>query len=310
MGKDRCHQTLVAACDGCGILDLFEDECPSTDTWSGLRAKFIELRPGLVAGLSTGSGRGELRASGLNHSPFVHFTCLLQDTSQAHVRGQTLTPCVGDGHVVFAPGERFSARYGANFRHVDLMVAPETLAELAGEEFERIESALHGGFVMQNTRLGHGNMGVAAKLARRIGEDETQRLYLYGAALEYLGAHFSALKSDGDDEALSERECKRLIAARERLLQDLSAPPTIAELAREIGLNQLKLKRGFRALFGTSIYALFQQYRMERARILLRKHSVTETALMLGYSNLSHFSAAFRKQFGILPRDERRGSTV
>lgn len=56
-----------------------------------------------------------------------------------------------------------------------------------------------------------------------------------------------------------------MLAARDRLLLDLSAPPTIAELAREIGLNQLKLKQGFKTLFGTSIYALFQRHRMERA---------------------------------------------
>lgn len=103
------------------------------------------------------------------------------------------------------------------------------------------------------------------------------------------------------------RERKRLLAARERLLEDLSAPPTITELAKEVGLNQLKLKRGFRLMFGMGIYSLFQCHRMERARELLCHHNVTETALILGYSNISHFSAAFRKQFGVLPSEVRKG---
>jgi AraC family transcriptional regulator len=73
-----------------------------------------------------------------------------------------------------------------------------------------------------------------------------------------------------------------------------------------VGLNQLKLKRGFRSLFGMGVYSLFQRHRMERARELLSHHNVTETALMLGYSNISHFSAAFRKQFGVLPGEARK----
>ncbi|GAB7541632.1 helix-turn-helix transcriptional regulator [Cupriavidus sp. 8B] len=63
----------------------------------------------------------------------------------------------------------------------------------------------------------------------------------------------------------------------------------------------LKLKQGFRSLFASSIYAYFQAERMRQARQFLRKHNVTETAMMLGYSNISHFSSAFRKQFGMLP---------
>jgi len=112
--------------------------------------------------------------------------------------------------------------------------------------------------------------------------------------------------SHTDDIPLRER--KLLVAARDRLLRDLDAPPTIAELARETGLNQLKLKRGFKQIFGSSIYALFQRERMDRARQLLQDHDVTETAMLLGYSNVSHFSSAFRKQFGVLPREARRGA--
>lgn len=294
-----------------GVLGLFEGDPSPADGWAGLRARVIGLRPGLAVGLFTGNGHGDVRASVRNNSPYIHFSCLLQDTSQAEVRGRVVVPCVGDGHVLYAPGEHVCARYGAHYRHVDLMVTPDALADLAGDECAGLMGAVCGGFVMEGCRFGDGAIGTAVELARRIGAPETHRLSLYGAALDYLASHCSSLNAGGmPGEGLPDRECRRLLAARERLLQDLSAPPTIAELAREIGLNQLKLKRGFKAMFGTSVYALFQQHRMERARRLLRRHSVTETALMLGYSNLSHFSTAFRKHFGVLPRDERKGPAV
>ncbi|HCF17349.1 MAG TPA: AraC family transcriptional regulator, partial [Rhodospirillum rubrum] len=64
-------------------------------------------------------------------------------------------------------------------------------------------------------------------------------LLIHAATLEFLAWHLASYRSAEDGEAVPLRERKLLLAARERLLQDLSAPPTIAELARETGLNQL-----------------------------------------------------------------------
>lgn len=102
------------------------------------------------------------------------------------------------------------------------------------------------------------------------------------------------------------REQKLLLQARERLLLDLSNPPTIAELSREVGLNQLKLKTGFKIFFGNSIYAMFLEERMKQARQLLKTHNVMETALILGYSNVSHFSKAFKQHYAMTPGQYRK----
>lgn len=59
-------------------------------------------------------------------------------------------------------------------------------------------------------------------------------------------------------------------------------------------------------MFGTSVYGCFQEERMKRAMELLKNNNVTETAVALGYSNISHFSTAFRKQYSVLPKDARR----
>jgi AraC family transcriptional regulator len=298
-GSSRC------ASGGGGNDDynsLFED---GTGRLPRLNARFVELRPGMTAALYRGTGQEETHADLINNSPYVHFTCLLKDRSRTQVRGRELSPDIGEGYVVFAPGERFSVDYGPNYAHVDLMLLPETLAELTGDDGSGLDDEISGGFVMQGTPPGQRMIDAALRLAEHVEAPQGQRLYLYAAALEFLAGHLGG----GAPDPIPPRERQRLIAARARLLRDLSAAPTIAELAREIGLNQLKLKQGFKTLFGSSIYALFQQHRMEYARQLLRSHSVTETALMLGYNNLSHFSTAFRKQFGILPRHERKGLT-
>lgn len=101
---------------------------------------------------------------------------------------------------------------------------------------------------------------------------------------------------------------QRLMAARDYLLADLARPPTLAQIAAETGLSAMRIKRGFRELFGHSVYGLFQQERMRDAQRRLRAGGVTvmEVAFDLGYSNPSHFAAAFRKQFGIGPGEYKR----
>ncbi|MBO8085424.1 MAG: helix-turn-helix transcriptional regulator [Marichromatium sp.] len=271
---------------------------PGVQGWS------IEVCPGMTAALYSGNGQRETQAVVVNTSHQVHFTCLLREASQARVRDRVFCPKVGEGCIGYAPDERFAVRYGAQYQQIDLALSPELLGELVGEDFGQVSEAIAQGFLMRASRPGNRTIAAATRLAQRIQQPEP--LLLHAAALEYLGWLLHGLTPDEHDPRTPLRERRCLLAARERLLSNLSEPPTIAELAQDTGLNQLKLKQGFKALFGTSIYALFQQHRMDRARQLLRQHSVTETALMLGYSNISHFSAAFRKQFGVLPSETRK----
>ncbi len=270
-----------------------------------INCRLVELRPGMVAALYGGNGQTQTQARMLNNSRYVHFSCLMQDMAQAEVRGHEYQPDVGSGHIVFAPGEFFSARYGKDYISLDLMVEPEALADVAADDYLRIEADIRQGFLVRTSTQNRQIIHAAHILASRLDHPKCQQLLLHSAALEFLGAHFNSLEGDSTPTTLPMREQQRIITARDRLLHDLSAPPTIEQLSREVGLNQLKLKQGFKTLFGTSIYAMFQKHRMEQARLLLKKYNVTEVAMTMGYSNISHFSAAYRKQFGILPKYDR-----
>jgi AraC family transcriptional regulator len=133
-------------------------------------------------------------------------------------------------------------------------------------------------------------------------------LWLQAKSLEFV----SLFLDDRADPAaaIPAGERRRLLAARDRLLADLADPPTIAQLARECGLNVLKLKRGFKQLFGLGVHGLFQRERMHEAHRRLREgeNGVGSIAAELGYANASHFAAAFRKEFGIAPAAVKRGS--
>lgn len=96
-----------------------------------------------------------------------------------------------------------------------------------------------------------------------------------------------------------------LVRARDLLLSDLANPPTIEALAKASGLSILKLKRGFPKCFGRTIYDMFQQERMLEAqrRLSAGAESVSTVAVDMGYSNLSHFAQAFRRQIGVNPSE-------
>ena len=78
---------------------------------------------------------------------------------------------------------------------------------------------------------------------------------------------------------------------------------TISELAKMVNISETKLKNNFKTVYGLPIYQYFQKARMRAARDVLEtnKYSIKQVALELGYTNLSNFSTAFRKEFGILP---------
>ncbi len=101
----------------------------------------------------------------------------------------------------------------------------------------------------------------------------------------------------------NEADREKITKAREILLQHIGEPITIKALSRKVAINECYLKKGFKEIFGTTIFDFYQSQRMEHAKYLLYEKglSVTEVSQLLGYSSISHFSTAFKKQTGIKP---------
>jgi AraC family transcriptional regulator len=101
----------------------------------------------------------------------------------------------------------------------------------------------------------------------------------------------------------NEADREKILKAREILLQHIGEPITIKALSRKVAINECYLKKGFKEIFGTTIFDFYQGQRMEHAKYLLydKGLSVTEVSMLLGYSSISHFSTAFKKHTGIKP---------
>lgn len=101
----------------------------------------------------------------------------------------------------------------------------------------------------------------------------------------------------------NEADREKISKAREILLQHIGDPITIKELSRKVAINECYLKKGFKEMFGTTIFDFYQSQRMEHAKYLLYEKglTVTEISALLGYSSISHFSTAFKKHTGLKP---------
>lgn len=101
----------------------------------------------------------------------------------------------------------------------------------------------------------------------------------------------------------NEADRDKIVKAREVLIQHIGEPITIKELSRKVAMNECYLKKGFKEMFGSTIFDFYQSQRMEHAKYLLYEKglSVTEVSLLLGYSSISHFSTAFKKHTGLKP---------
>ncbi|MDD5198957.1 MAG: AraC family transcriptional regulator [Terrimicrobiaceae bacterium] len=96
---------------------------------------------------------------------------------------------------------------------------------------------------------------------------------------------------------------ERAARAREILLADIENPPSLSDLGRRVGCSPFYLSRIFRQETGLTLTAFLRRARLDRAAELLRsgEANVTEAAMTVGYSSLSHFSKAFAEAFGCCP---------
>jgi len=143
------------------------------------------------------------------------------------------------------------------------------------------------------------NHNYSGNLANIFVNAQTQMLLLY--SLDCL--EDKEIDTTVNKFLANEADREKIIKAREVLLQHIGEPITIKALSRKVAMNECYLKKGFKEMFGSTIFDFYQSQRMEHAKYLLYEKglNVTEVSLLLGYSSISHFSTAFKKHTGLKP---------
>jgi AraC-like DNA-binding protein len=132
-------------------------------------------------------------------------------------------------------------------------------------------------------------------------------LYIRGKVYELLSLYLD-MSDENDTEQCpfmaNEDTVLKIKQAKDIIIAEMASPPSLDELSKKVGLNTKKLKMGFKDLYGMPVFTFLFNYKMEHAKRLLSQtgNNVNEVAMQVGYSTSSHFIVAFKKKFGITPK--------
>jgi AraC family transcriptional regulator len=208
--------------------------------------------------------------------------------------------CVGQSTTVDVVSFRFQAVHLSQFsrtRKPESTVSEELLNFTHPSSFSKTLSLCGRTRMVLEALLNHSYTGSMENIFINA---QSQMLLLY--SLECMVGE-KAVEGFQCKFLANEADREKIIRAREILLAQIGEPLTIKALSRKVAINECYLKKGFKEMFGTTIFDFYQGQRMEHARYLLYEKglSVTEVSVMLGYSSISHFSTAFKKHTGLKP---------
>lgn len=132
-------------------------------------------------------------------------------------------------------------------------------------------------------------------------------LYVKGKIYELIALYFNRSPNADIEQCpylADEENVKKIKRAKDIILANMAEPPTLTELASEVGLSLKRLKEGFKQIYGDSVYSFLFDHKMDYAKRLLEtgQYNVNEIGLKVGYSTASHFIAAFKKKYNTTPK--------
>ncbi len=203
----------------------------------------------------------------------------------------------------------------APVRGVDVCMPLSRVSELTGRNLQELLTALDrldnqaGSRTRPNRRkeLDMAQTACAWQIFSACSRQPQDLLFLEAKALELMALQLrqlDCLLGETRQEQPMGSQTDNIIYAGEILKKEMTNPPTILDLAQRAGLNHNQLIQGFRRIFGQTPFEYLRILRLERAKELIasRECNITEAAYEVGYSSLSHFSKAFRQEFGITPK--------
>ncbi|MEK4060180.1 MULTISPECIES: helix-turn-helix domain-containing protein [Paenibacillus] len=227
------------------------------------------------------------------------------------LKGSTFGIETGEIALLHGGGRAENCRYieNAAYRFLSIDMSPEQFGRMtegmSGADRQRCGIGVEAFFTKH--KLTASIRMILAQISECSYGQGMRELYLEGKMLELFAVYLNEVFYEADKVPLtvklSKDDMRSLHLAKEMLQRDYAYPPTLAGLSRSICLNEFKLKKGFKDMFGTTVHAYVIEQRLQRAYHLLchDRLSVSEAASQVGYGNVSHFAAAFRKKYGVRP---------
>ncbi len=272
----------------------------------------IDLREGIELRIEDYQLHDDLVVQSPERSHSIEYTFHLISASQSAstIVGQYFL--YGSGT---APVESWNTAADQRILEVNVHLEPSAVQAFLGESFDLASAGLdhlmRPAEQLYYQRQGTTTAAMQTTLHQLLNcpfAGITKKMYLETKVWELMALLIDQeLKLQGGQRSpapLKADDIERIHHAKDILLQNHICPPSLLDLAHQVGLNDCTLKRGFRQIFGRTAFGYLHDYRIEKARQLLQEGNlnVTEAARSVGFANRSYFASAFRKKYGVSPK--------
>ncbi len=244
----------------------------------------------------------------------VHIYICLEGSISTEIMGQHYSfPLTEDSSTLifikdFTPTLTYHIQPKA--KAIGIYMTVERLHALFSQDTNQLPvfSALgQGKRIIETTRNRADVRAVALQLFNKKLSETYQSIYVKGKLLELLGTYFYIADNQGEEHCpyiANEESAAKIKKAKSIIINDLTITPSLHNLAKMVGLNVKALKEGFKELYGKPVIKYLFHCRMEEAQKMLIKGelNVSEIAPLVGYSSSSHFITAFKRKYGITPK--------
>ncbi|NGF57018.1 helix-turn-helix transcriptional regulator [Parapedobacter sp. SGR-10] len=217
------------------------------------------------------------------------------------------------GNIAFLAAEENEARIlfqkESSYHTFDVHLPLSLLNHYAGESkmFDHFLAQIHrdisANLLPQNVHISPAIYNIIQDIKACTYEGLTRKIYLESKVYEIIALLYENVEQQKEGCTLGAADQEKIHWAASIIRDNLEKPLTIIELAHRVGINQTKLKTGFRTLFQNTVFGYLQDIRMHQAKryLLDTDISVQEIGMRLGYQNTSNFSIAFKKIHGYSP---------
>jgi AraC family transcriptional regulator, transcriptional activator of the genes for pyochelin and ferripyochelin receptors len=212
-------------------------------------------------------------------------------------------PAFGGEHVITSP----------TFRAITISYDLEFLKRLTQTAEDRSIAQLANSLEQKKTWMATSNAmncqpqiaGIITTIRQCSFSGVTRYIFLESKMLELFALQMEQAKANVDDKQKewSSADRDRLYAVKEFIDSSYLEEFSLKDLTYKFGLNEFKLKKGYKDLFSSTVFGHVHQLRMQKAKALLseKEMNVTEAAYFVGYNNVSSFCTEFKKRFGYSP---------
>lgn len=277
--------------------------------------KQIEVRPGVQLFFSSGIIDRKLQWVTATTSPIFELAYSQKNSLYSELGNVPVEIKPGYSNLGFLGETRSRSEYqcGEEIRTYSIWVEPHIFDDfceaVCGEKGQKFSAFQNFACPYYSFRHDTREEILLSKLDNEMemSTGQLNRLLLESQVLELLSINIERLLCPDWKEdrplPLSAADMECLHNAREILIRRLDCPPSLQELSYLIRMNDYKMKRLFKQYYGKTIYQYLREERMKKAYVLIQDghYNVSQAAFTVGYTNISHFSEAFKKYFGVSP---------